>query len=407
MKRIRNTIFLYITILLVIFLTFSLLKGYIEFPEWILYLGYTFLCILMYPKVIKSKHFFYLILYGIFLIIRSILGHEKYTYGFTAGELAYLFAATLMIDICLLQNNNRNLFTIFFVGISITFITSLLTIPLLMTDANLVRLVASSAVENNIGFLKQYQRLGVSSYAMIHSIPFILPIIVFQIKQRQLLRNRLVWILLLMVLFFLEIKSSVTTTILLSILGISLSLFLSDNYLRNFRILFGWGILFFLFVNEKNLILVLEIIEPYFRDTAVHGKIFDFQDSMMYSRSVGQISNRESLYDISWNTFINNPLFGSSLNKDSGGHAFFIDHLARIGIIGCLPLFLFLFYHFKLIFSILNRNVRFYYMVGVIMFMLLGFTKNILGFEFWFYLFFILPSLSFYSMKSNIEHKLN
>lgn len=123
---------------------------------------------------------------------------------------------------------------------------------------------------------------------------------------------------------FLEIKSSVTTTILLSILGISLSLFLSDNYLRNFRILFGWGILFFLFVNEKNLILVLEIIEPYFRDTAVHGKIFDFQDSMMYSRSVGQISNRESLYDISWNTFINNPLFGSSLNKDSGGHAFLL-----------------------------------------------------------------------------------
>jgi hypothetical protein len=54
-------------------------------------------------------------------------------------------------------------------------------------------------------------------------------------------------------------------------------------------------------------------------------------------------SGRLELSKISWNSFINHPVFGAGGASDNsetqGGHSFFLDTLARFGVIGSFPMF--------------------------------------------------------------------
>jgi len=96
---------------------------------------------------------------------------------------------------------------------------------------------------------------------------------------------------------------------------------------------------------------------------------------------------------MSLNAFLGNLLLGTNKGSDIGGHAYFMDRAGLLGLTGIIPLFLFFFFQVNITYKSMPNPTRIYYLIGVSAFIILGFQKNMAGFEYWLYLFFLLPSL--------------
>jgi hypothetical protein len=142
------------------------------------------------------------------------------------------------------------------------------------------------------------------------------------------------------------------------------------------------------------LVSFLTSVQPLFENTAIYDKISDINNSMVYGKSEGQLEGREELYNKSLNSFYEYPIFGNS-KVLLGGHSFFIDRLAYFGIVGALPFFLFLYFTFKNHYDLIPKERKFYYLIGVFAFMILGFSKNVSGIEPYLYVLVFLPGLAF------------
>jgi len=110
-------------------------------------------------------------------------------------------------------------------------------------------------------------------------------------------------------------------------------------------------------------------------------------------KSVGPIATRQELHNMSLTAFLNHPLLGTNKGSDIGGHAYFMDRAGLLGLVGFIPLFLFFYYQIKTTYENLSNSIRMYYLIGVVSCIILGFQKNMSGFEYWLYLFFLLPAL--------------
>ena len=104
------------------------------------------------------------------------------------------------------------------------------------------------------------------------------------------------------------------------------------------------------------------------------------------------VEGRAGLYKLSWDTFLNNPLMGDA-NGKNGGHNFFLDHFAQIGIIGMTPFLVFLYRRFKSAFVFLSKEARTVYVICIIGFLLLGFLKGMNGIDYWTYMFVYIPCI--------------
>ena len=109
-------------------------------------------------------------------------------------------------------------------------------------------------------------------------------------------------------------------------------------------------------------------------------------------KSVGQIDTRQKLHNMSLTAFLNYPLLGTNKGSDIGGHVYF-DRVRLLRLVGFIPLFLFFYYQIKITYENLPNSIRMYYLIGVVSCIILGFQKNMSGFEYWLYLFFLLPGL--------------
>lgn len=369
--------------------------------DWITLIGYSSLCIALFPKILLNKSILFLTLYALILFLNALLGHEVFTYTKSIIEFLYLFSAFAIINICLYQKDYNTLFYITFAGLLIAIITSLLTIPIIIHDPNSIRAMVELANEENIKLMQLNQRSGIASYGMIHALPFIFPLMIYQIKQKSNIIQRWIFIFISSIFLFTIIKSSATTPILLSVLGIILGFTLQKKLKSNIIMVSMWILCYILFLGSNSFVNILNSIEPFFRETAVGGKIEEFKNFITYGQVGGQLKGRQDLYSISWNTFLQNPIFGSFHLKDVGGHAFFVDRLANLGFIGIIPLVLSLYFQIQAVYKLLNMEVRLYYSAGITISIFLGISKNITGYEFWLYLLVFLPGLAVFSIYKN------
>jgi len=153
------------------------------------------------------------------------------------------------------------------------------------------------------------------------------------------------------------------------------------------------GVIALLFLNTQTLISVLDFFGAETETMAYYGKIEDARTMLETGRTVGQIAGRQELHNMSLTAFLNHPLLGTNTGSDIGGHAYFLDRAGLLGLVGFIPLFLFFYYQIKTTYENLSNSIQMYYLIGVVSCIILGFQKNMSGFEYWLYLFFLLPGL--------------
>ena len=120
----------------------------------------------------------------------------------------------------------------------------------------------------------------------------------------------------------------------------------------------------------------------------LEGSIDDSSKSLLGYKELKEISTKQ---------FLESPIFGG---KISTGHHFWIDYLARFGIVGIIPYVLIISAFTLYINKLVSRKSFIIYINSLMLFIYIGIQKNITS-SMPLIIFFIVPFLLFYFDKQS------
>lgn len=393
----KNKILTYAAAFVVTVLTFTLIQGYfsIFMRSWIFLGILAVLITLLYPKVYLEKSIIWLLIYSLVLIFNFLSGDERYVLGFTLTEITFYFIPASLFLIYMRNKDIKNVRAITFVGILIIILTSIFTFKNAIDNPGIVRsIVGAQATEDYTYILEQYRK-GIASYGMPHAFPFIVPPFIYVLKNKNFsFKLRIFALLMVMIGGLMVFYTESTGALVVLLFSIIMSLIITESSLKkNIIRLVLLGVIALLFLNTQTLISVLDFFGAETETMAYYGKIEDARTMLETGRTVGEVAGRQELHNMSLTAFLNHPLLGTNKGSDIGGHAYFMDRAGLLGLVGFIPLFLFFYNQIKITYENLPNSIRMYYLIGVASCIILGFQKNMSGFEYWLYLFFLLPAL--------------
>ncbi len=393
----KKKILTYVAAFTIIVSTFTLIQGY--FPIFLrssIFLGtLAVLITLFYPKIYLEKSISWLMIYFIVILFNYLSGDEVFNLKFSIIEITLYFIPATLFLIYLKNNDLKSLKIISTATILVIIITSVLTVLQAHNNPGVVRsIVVIESMQDAIRMVELYKK-GVTSYAMPHAFPFIVPPLIYALKNKSFsFKGRLSALLILAIGILMVFYTESTGALVVLLFSIIMSFIITEKSLKkNIVRLIGLGLLAGVFLNTQTLTSILDYFGAETKTMAYYGKIEDAMTMLETGKSVGQIAGRQELHNMSLNAFLNNPLFGTNKGADIGGHAYFMDRAGLLGLIGFIPLFLFFFFQIKITYENLPNSTKMYYLIGVTACIILGFQKNMAGFEYWLYLFFLLPAL--------------
>jgi hypothetical protein len=295
-----------------------------------------------------------------------------------------------------LRNNDiENVRTIVIVSMLIIIITSFFTIKNSIDNPGIVRIIVGIDTMENYTYVIEQYRKGIAPYAMPHAFAFIVPPFIYVFKNRNFtFKARIFGLLIVIIGCLMVFYTESTGALVISLFSIFMSLIITKNsFKENIMRLVLLGVIAALFLNTQTLISVLDFWGTKTVTMEYYGKIEDAMTILETGKSVGQIAYRQELHNMSLTAFLNHPLLGTNKGSEIGGHAYFMDRAGLLGLVGLIPLFSFFYYQIKTTYENLANSIRMYYLIGVASCIILGFQKNMFGFEYWLYLFFLLPGL--------------
>lgn len=386
--------------LVTLFVTnFTLFLGWVPIGVLIPQALFFILALGMQPKAFGSKT---LALYYLFFAYQFVfglmggIGYDATIWGarFLSMAIPLLISTILFSPIFVDDCKGVSKYALI-----MSFVTVLLSIRLLLNDGSALRLCSLANSTGKWDILYDYWKQGMANYDTASMMLFMPVVLIFRLKSK--VRGWEKWLLwggIIIILSFMYL-GQVTTTLILSLM-VSLVAFL--NFKNRALTFVGIGLFALLLLTQLTGILDFAVS---FTGSG------DMKDRFV---SLSNAARGETLDDISdagirWallsktiSSFISHPLFGSS-SAISGGHNYFLDMLAKYGIIGFLPFFLMIKHQYIVISSYLSAEARKYYYIILVGFVALGLIKNMSGTEYWNYLFIYYPSILVWLDSKTIE----
>jgi len=386
----------FISIAFILVETLSIIDGYVIVKHAISMALMFSISYILFPKAFHNKHTFFLLFYSILICVYHFLGHTVADFKWIRIEVLVPLSCLSLYNVFLFNRDEYGFKLLTAVGLTIMVLTSLLTIPIAVADPEAVRSMIAYSSEGDITSLQHSKMQGIASAGLIHSIPFIFPLLVYHLKKKRPFFYRFIVIATILIPYILLIEASFATPLILSTLGLFCSFIVSTNMKKNIVILIGMSCLFLVFLDKQLVLVSLSEIQYYFVDTALDNKFKDISISIEHGNTEGQVGGRNNLYKKSWNTFLEEPLFGSLDKSNAGEHSYIVDRLAYFGIVGIIPLFLFCFCTFKNMYVLCYQQCKIYLLFSYILFTMMLFLKNSTGIEIYIYIFVYIPGLCLY-----------
>jgi len=369
--------------------TFSLFLGWVHIGALIPQALFFVVAIATQPKVFTSKT---LVLYYIFFIYQFILGF------FFGGDSDVIIWVSKFLSMAIPLAISSVIFTPQFkddcryiskYAFIVSFITVLLSIRVLITDGSALRV---TSMANSIGdwdTLYHFWRMGMADYAMAAMMMFMPVVLIYALKFSAVRKHKFFLYAGIVTILVFMYLGQVTTTFVLCLMVTVLSIIDTRN--KTFSFLSFCVIIVFVITSFTGIL-----------DYAVSltsGSEMNDRFSAVAGAASGEALDETSDAGLRWmltmrslKSFISHPIFGS-VSTVIGGHNYFIDLLARYGIIGCLPFFLLIKKQWKIISSYLSVNAKRFYLIILLFFILHGIIKNMSGTEYWNYLFIYYPAI--------------
>ena len=230
-------------------------------------------------------------------------------------------------------------------------------------------------------------RIGVGGYVFMNALPFVILPLMFIMKTTNSNRKKVIILSLIGLLFYSIIVTSWGTALIISFISFIIGFFLTNQRRLLISTFFLTLMIIVVYTNSKEVFLGLS--NAFSGNQVLTHKINDIQESFETKQVTGQVGTRSELYNRSLSLFRENPIFGS--NKEIGGHAFFIDHLARYGIVGTFLFLLIFYFIYKENTKIIPKEYLLTHQINIVLFFVFGCVKNLVGFEFYIFLFVFSP----------------
>ena len=318
-------------------------------------------------------------------------------------EFYYIFIANTIFWYFIVTNDHNGLNKV----LKITFIFIIVTSILSIYSSKIDPLYARNITGGDFLYDKtdDIRNFGGGGYSFATSIVALFPILIYFYKNSQLFHYSKVFILSLGLLFFFTlIRVQFFANILLSTIIIVIS-FLGSKRIKISILLVSIFIIISIIIPANYYAKVLDSLSHYSNSTSdIHLKLNDMSDFLETGNMENTgIGGRASRYPDLFAGFIKAPILGTSFKNNNlyvstGGHLFWMNKLAILGILGFLLYFhVYLFnitYNIRHFFK--NTVVLFYYFLSISAIISLGLMKNLVGRETWIMCFFIIPG-TFYS----------
>ena len=328
----RKKYFLLIALFYTLYIIFPLFGDLANIPVWLPSILSSILVISLYPSAIKNKAFYWFCIYALVLTVFLFVG-KPLTIGIgTVADNKKIFIEFSYILPVL------SIFSVFFYLKDYELTKKYVVWSTIFLYASFIVAVPLMIKYNSLreALGEQSQSLsipGLPTYSLMHAYTLFLAPVCYAVKSFHGYR-RIMSIAALIVLCIVIYSTFVTTSLIMMLVILLVVLTYNGKVNSMFFYLFLAAILFFLY-EEGFFVKLIDSIYPLFEDTAVEGKLNDFRASMVGGEIVGDnITTRSNLHTISWNSFITNPLWGTSV---VGGHSSILDRFGGMGILGGLP----------------------------------------------------------------------
>lgn len=386
---IKKKIFLITALLYILYTIFPLFADTFRVPVWLPSLAAVVVMIILYPEAFANKAFFWFMVYAIVLGLYVVF-HHPLTIGIgnfadkrkILIEFSYILPTVSIFSILCYLNDIELTRKLVNWSIAILFVSFISVVPL-MQRFNSLR---EALNEQGEGVFVP----GLPDYSLMHAYTLFLPSFCYAVQAFQGWKKWLSIIGLLMLCFVIY-DTFVTTSLIIMVVTILFTVL----YTQKNPVVFGIMVIliflvFYVLYEFGVFIALIDKIMPVFEGTSVEYKLIDFKSSMLQGELTGgSILGRQSLHDISWNSFFQNPFFGTSV---VGGHSSLIDRFGGMGFIAGLPFVMIFVSYIKRMVKLYNTKMaKAFFWAGIIAGFTYLYQKGNWGSESWLMYVVLMP----------------
>ena len=389
MMSIKKKVFLVTALLYIFYTVFPLFGDVFRIPVWLPSIAAFAVMIALFPPAFANKTVYWFLIYA-FVLVLFLLVHLPLTIGIGTVadkkkiliEFAYILPTLSIFSIvCYLKDYEvtRRLITW---SVVMLFASFIIAVPL-MLRYNSLRAALSEVGED-------LSVPGLPGYSLMHAYTLFLPVLCYAAKINKGW-GKWLSIIGLLGLCFVIYDTFVTTSLIIMVAIVFFTIVYSSKNPSLFVGIFLLLIMFVLLLYYVGFFVALiDWVMPAFEGTAVENKLIGLKSSMVQGQAAGGfMTTRQHLHSISWNSFFQNPLFGTSV---VGGHSSLVDRLGGMGLLGGLPFIM-------IIVSFVRRVVKLYktklakafFWVGIISGLVFLYMKGLWGCESWLMYMVLMP----------------
>ncbi len=352
------------------------------------------LSIICVPYFYKSRDALFVILYCLVVFLNYYWGNKAFpTLGSALTESVNILLPVAVFY--LVKNQNDNVFNIVLLYsiLLVIGVTTYQSYQIEQITPGILRSVSHLDNEEEIAY---FYLMGLSPYQLPHALPALIPPCIMVIKKPEKGIQRAVGALFLAIIILLVMLSQSLGAFIMMLFALIVSILVKEqNVRRNLRILIVSGFLMLILAGDTVQLSILDFLRSFFEtDSKMYQKLTELSASVLSDDITYVTGNRGNLFDQTITAIIRNPIFGVN-DKSYGNHNALIDRWACLGLVGFIPLLLFIFHIIKVTLKGLPERLHSYYLIGVITSLVMMCTKNMMGWFQWLCFVLLLPLMFF------------
>lgn len=388
----KEKTFVFITLFYIAYMLFPPITALI--PVALISVGVVVALLALYPKSLGADYSKWFFVYWVVLFLYCIVGHDFHINGLGVGPNTNLFHKLLIetawilpnIIICsiLIKTKDKNIYKNIGIGVLIIVTASMLAmLPTVAAGGNVIR--------DNVRLMESGSSANVllPSYTVLSCYSFLIPIACYGFKHTKHFL-KLLFAGLILLVFYMIIKSEITTSFLAAIFVLIFTLVYNKSITQNLLVIFGAiSIIIWLLYETGFLLAFVGFLVDLYDGTVAQSKFLDFQAMLMGQGEGDNIEVREICRKLSFDCFVNNPIIGSPC---VGEHSSLLDRLGSMGLLGFIPFVMMLITNVFMWTKILpDRGTKIFYLIGIGIIAVFLYFKGLFGGQGYLSLFVILP----------------
>ena len=329
----------------------------------------------LFPKLLTKGSFIALLVYTFEMFLYYLLGNRYFESVNSVISPFAVIGSSIILTEYIIQYDKENSFSrlSILVIIIVDLLMSLISIPILNNDPNIIRNIYSEGMR---GVGRSLLYMFIISWGTISSLPFLFAPMVNICKKTYKTKKStfLFWFISIIILFFIIFRSNITTPFIVSIIMIIIGCIIGFERFTKKNIVKTIFLGFFA-ISLTSPVIVIPVLN-FFQENMVggdtSGKLDEIKDAVVYGDVDGDLGSRNDLFNQSLSLFFDSPFTGTSNPEKIGQHSFFIDRLACHGVLFIIPLIILFVVMIRRIYrNLTHSKVIYVFATGSFLFMLL------------------------------------